>query len=137
MTDKITRRQAWMKLAVLIADGLPDPKQIDFHADGEGIYFQLSTHAALTAWAEHFAMREYAPNRTEDGTWIHSASSHSAHSAEMSNWHGWHVSLTAYVRGDPEPEEATDDLTAVRELAADHDGPVDGCECEELAASGG
>src|SRR5690348_5774346 len=107
-TPEITRKQAWMKLAVLIADGLPDPKSIDFHPNGEILSIDLDTDTALAAWAETLDVRKSTPHRGSDGGWIHPA---------HGQWLGFSLSLVAYMPGDTEPEEVTEDLAEVRRLA--------------------
>jgi hypothetical protein len=111
-TPEISRKQTWCKLAVLIAEGLPDPKEIDFHADGSSIYIQLNTAEAVAAWAERLALRVNTPILADD-TWIHGASS----VANRDGWHGWYVSLTAYTPADAEPEPVAEDMTAVASIA--------------------
>ncbi len=109
---EITRRQAWFKLAVLIADGLPEPREISFHVDGESIYVQFDTSAALKAWARKLRLRVDTPFKAPDGDWIHGASS-----ASTQRWFGFYVSLTAYTKGDADIEPPQDDLSTVRKLA--------------------
>jgi hypothetical protein len=111
---EISRKQAWCKLAILIAESLPEPESIKFHPSGDSIYFQFTTAEALTAWAEHFGLKNYTPLLSGE-TWIHTASS-----VSMPNgWHGWYVSLTAYTPADPEPDPIDEDMSAVRAAAAD------------------
>jgi hypothetical protein len=109
---EISRRQAWFRLAVLIADGLPEPREISFHVDSSSIYVQFDTAAALKAWARKLRMRVDTPFKAPHGDWIHSASTASA-----ARWFGYYVSLSAYTKGDAEIEPPQDDLSAVRRLA--------------------
>jgi len=121
---EISRRQAWFKLAVLIADGLPEPREVDFHVDRESIYLQFDTAAALKAWARKLRIRVDSPIQAPDGDWIHSASTVST---EL--WFGFYVSLTAYTKGDAEIEAPQEDLSTVRKLArarSTKDGDTDG-----------
>lgn len=109
-TPEISRKQAWMKLAVLIADGLPDPYSITVDDDIEhaGIWIRAHTEPDFDAWAE--ALGLIVEKAVQHGDqWIHGA--------HTFRWHGWYVSLKAYTPADPPAEEITEDLTEVRRLA--------------------
>lgn len=106
----ISRRQAWMKLAVLIADGLPDPHEIRFHADGDGITVLFDSDTPMRAWMEPLGIASLdRPITSRDGDrWIHGGSTF--------GWHGWYVRISATTPVDP-AEEIADDVGKVRELA--------------------
>jgi hypothetical protein len=127
MADKITRRQAWMKLAVLIADGLPDPEEIGF--SDRSITVDLDSHDAYEAWIVAFKLE----GRQQSAIDVDTAAGWKRLYRAWDNWHGWHLSVNAAIpTAGPVSEETTEDLTAVRDLAADdHDGPVAGCECDD------
>jgi len=114
-TPEISRKQAWMKLAVLIADGLPQPQSIGFNPRSEdlcSIFFDAN-EPAFTAWCQALGGKRSADSASNDGTeWLHTG--------YVWNWHGWTLQLTANSpRIETEPEEITEDLTEVRKLASD------------------
>lgn len=112
---EISRKQAWCKLAVLIADGLPDPAGIKFHADRSSIYLDFNTAEALAVWAERLGQPLDTPIHCADGDWIHGSSNIS----NKFGWHGYYVRLAAYTKGEPEPEPVDDDMATVRAIAAE------------------
>lgn len=111
MAEKISRRQVWMKLAVLIADGLPEPRSIGFNHLSDGLMsVTLDSEAAFMAWVRALGAERDRDIDSHDGTeWLHEAAV---------AWHGWRLRLGATSPRDPEPEEITEDLTKVRDLAA-------------------
>lgn len=108
----ISRTQAWCKLAVLIADGLPAPLIVSLHEDDPILAMTVQTEADLTAWVAHFDHGLVSPRRVaaNDLQWICSG---------YGSWHGWDVQVAAYppIVAEPEPEPITEDLTSVREIA--------------------
>ncbi len=103
--NPISRTQAWCKLAVLIADGMPAPTQIA--VDKHGVVICLDTVAAIQAWAEKLSTRTpSAPHRGEK-RWSYTASG---------EWCGMDLVLSAHVP-PPEPEPITEDMSKVREIA--------------------
>lgn len=128
---EISRRQAWMKLAVLIADGLPEPKEINFpgRTQPDTIHMQFDTAEALSVWADELKVTKHTPHQDRDGDWIHTAST-----VMGERWHGWYISLAAYVKGLAEPEPVAEDLTVVRALAADVAPPAGDAVAAEVAA---
>lgn len=141
MDEKITRTQAWCKLAVLIADGLPAPVRVGFNS-GTDIQVRHEAIEAVEVWATATSI-ELRPPFSSEGETVYCA---------RGDWHGWSLFISASAPAVSAPEEITEDLTKVREVAdepavlteerladieadtADQHGPVDGCEdCEDLA----
>lgn len=92
-----------MKLAVLIADGLPDPRDITFHDDQFNI--RLDEKSDWDAWVIVLEAVGTGATPTKDGKrWLHTA--------YQWDWHGWIVGLhSTSTRAEDE------DLTKVREIA--------------------
>lgn len=114
-TPEITRKQAWMKLAVLIADGLPDPNQVRFHPAGEILSIELDTASALAAWARAIGATVDTPHTGSSERWIHPA---------HGKWQGFSVALVAYAPVD-DTEPITEDLTEVRGIEPELSRPTD------------
>lgn len=107
----ITRRKAWMKLAVMIADGLPDPREIGFHPDVNLITIILDTPTALASWAAKFEATLDYPFEGNGGYMIHGA---------RKQWFQFNVHLSATGPLD-DVAEVDEDLTEVRRLAEEVD----------------
>lgn len=129
-TPTISRRTAWARLVVAMAEGLPDPQEVSFHPDGDMIHVKVDSPEAVAQWAAHFDAPVDAPfESNEPGKWIHNAST----STMRGGWHGFYVNVRAYVPGPAEVAPVDDDLSAVRALA-DQDITRGG---GEVAGSGG
>lgn len=109
---KISRTQAWCRLAVLIAEGLPAPKGISFHPDIPTISVSFQDEDTLHVWAERFELT-LDPRIYDDGFII--IGGHGPREA----WHGYTISANHYRRGErpAAAESVTEDMTAVREIA--------------------
>jgi hypothetical protein len=88
----ISRRQAWCKLAVLIADGAPTPRDINFFQPGEysGPMLDVIVEdaSALWWWAEHFGATVEDPTvMKHNGGWMQKA---------VGDWHGYYVTVKTY-----------------------------------------
>ena len=115
---QISRTQAWCKLAVLIADGMPAPRAIDFHPDGRILSVTVDSEVAFHAVAAALGSREDRRRVYETGDTalaIHNGAD---------RWYGYSLNITAYIeRGDAEPL-ITEDLSRVREVA-EHGEPAE------------
>jgi hypothetical protein len=109
----ISRTQAWCKLAVLIAEGLPAPVAIRFQGGESGgtpiLSIQLESAEAFAKWCEALDTDSYVPRVHED-RWIYTSKS--------ATWNGWSLSMAAYPPAEREPEPVTEDLRWVRHIAA-------------------
>lgn len=110
---QITRKQAWCKLAVLIADGLPAPRDIDFYEhteSGSWINIYVDDASALHRWSDQIGAELVEPRIRADGvSWRQQATARS--------WNGWLVDLctnNASSYGDSDG----DGMAAVRAIAA-------------------
>lgn len=108
-TPEISRRTAWMKLAVLIADGLPEPQSISF--DSQGPMVELATAADFVQW-----MRALDAVDTRHGAPFVSSTGTHLYSATRSDWHGMTLGIGAHIK-PAKPDADTEDLSKVRELA--------------------
>lgn len=109
---EISRKQAWCKLAILIAQGMPDPESIDFNVPSGNTIFSMNFDSVedMHTWARMF-------DATLDVPTQHAGSDKVQHHASVHrSWHGLSVSLWAYMMaGDETP--AVDDLTTVTAVA--------------------
>lgn len=88
---EISRKQAWCKLAVLIADGLPDPENIQFFAPGEhwnGLDVVVEDAAALWRWADALGLT------LDDPRWYPTVGAW--HQAGRGTWHGYDLTVKTY-----------------------------------------
>lgn len=115
MSAPISRTQAWCKLAALIADGLPSPRQIAI--DRHGVVICLDTLVGFEAWSEQLGARRPAVPRRGAESWSYNVTT---------EWHGMLLVLAATVPVPAEvaPEAITEDMTRVREIA-EHGQPVE------------
>lgn len=104
-----------MKLAVLIADGLPEPRSIGFNSQSNNLVsidFD-DNEPAFTAWCRAIGAQQNAAHPNSDGSkWLHTA--------YQWQWHGWTVQMVAAsprVEAEPPEPPTDDDLTKVREIA--------------------
>lgn len=131
----ISRRQAWCKVAVMIADGLETPTALRFHGDREdsdrtndkGPIMGMSVESAeaLNAWAAALSLGVEAPTLSKHGTrWIHTA---------YGTWCGYHASVAAYVSavGEVAAVEGMAKVRAVAEADAS-----DACACGNACSCG-
>lgn len=115
----ISRTQAWCKLVVLIADGLPAPKEI--RVSDRVVSITLDDLAGFDRWMKHFNARLDQPFRGAGRT-LHEA---------LTDWEGYLLSLKAHVPfAAPDTKPTTEDMARVREMAAgrelrceEYDGP--------------
>ncbi len=98
-----------MKLAVLIADGLPAPAEV--HFNDHSVWLDLDTRDDLAAWAAKTGAEAEADllNSAQDALIVR---------AQSYDWHGWYLALRSYASLSVESEPPTEDLTQVRKLAA-------------------
>jgi hypothetical protein len=107
---EISRKQAWCKLAMLIAEGLPDPKSIDFNgADHSILTIHVDSMAAFTAWTTALRAELHGANPTSTGDIQHVAIAHRT-------WHACTVWIYAYLPPDV-VEPVRDDMDSVRAIA--------------------
>lgn len=112
-TPTITRRTAWARLIVAMAEGLPDPQEIDFHTAGDMIFIKVDSVEALAEWAKYFDAALAPPHKShEPGKWIHKANT-----SHNPGWYGYWVDVTAYVPGPAGARPVAENLSAVRALA--------------------
>lgn len=84
--EKISRKRAWAKLAVLIATpNLPEPRSISF--DDRGIWIDLDSPRAYEQWVSvlGFGAKQQVPLDTEAKRLYRA----------WDLWHGWHLSVNA------------------------------------------
>lgn len=106
MSAPISRTQAWCKLAILIAEGLPAPEVIHIQADRVGV--TVSEHADFLAWATRFGAdvaREGKPFIATSGWHLYSAL--------VDDWFGRALALDLHLP----PPDLTEDMSRVREVA--------------------
>ncbi len=101
----ISRTEAWCKLAVLIADGMPAPRQ--FALDRHGAVIVLETADDFAAWVEKLGLA--MPAKPFTGT------AHRSYTAS-GQWCGTSLVLSATLPL-PSPEPVAEDMTKVREIA--------------------
>jgi hypothetical protein len=104
---QISRKQAWCKLAVLIAEGLPEPTSISFNENSVSVV--VDGIEAFNAWQSALNLRiVHEPILSNAGdVWIHDA---------WNYWHGWHARAhTTMPAVDSEPVGL--DMSAVKALA--------------------
>lgn len=107
---KISRKQAWCKLAILIADGLPEPNSISFNNGDHTIFtIHVDTIEAHGAWVAALGCTSNAAHPQADGRVQHQAIGHRS-------WHGCNPWIYAYTAAT-EPESVDEDMTAVRAAA--------------------
>jgi hypothetical protein len=111
VTARISRTQAWCKLAVLIAEGLPAPRDIRIVAEGAMIAdITVDSLSDLHAWA-------YALGALFDEPFVNGG--RVLHEATVRSWHGYYLGLKFHDRSEAvKPESITEDLSQVREIAA-------------------
>lgn len=109
MKPQISRRQAWCKLAVLIADGMPDPRDVHFFAPPNPMLdIAVDDAAALWRWAEAFGAEVQDPRWYEQlGKW---------HQKAEVDWHGYFVTLKTYNAAE-RGTAAAGGMAAVRAIA--------------------
>lgn len=120
---EISRRQAWCKLAMLIAEGLPAPMAIRFSpSDGRSITIDLDGRPAFDAWVAALALGTVHPAilATAETEWIHGA---------WDYWFGFHTHISACTPA-LYAEFGTEDMDAVRAIATE----ADHCACSEEVA---
>lgn len=104
--NPISRTQAWCKLAVLIAEKLPAPKEI--RISGRVVAITLDDLSDFDQWRANFDARLDEPFKSA-GSILHEA---------MGDWAGFILSLKVHVPyADAEPEPITEDMSKVREIA--------------------
>lgn len=107
------RREAWARLAALIADGLPDPESIDFNVPSGNriVGLNFDTVEDLHTWAKALDCELHKPVQHPGSDKIqHHANGHRS-------WHGLSVSLWAYT-----PAAVTPDIARAGEEVAGADG---------------
>jgi len=107
---EISRKQAWCKLAVLIAEGLPAPMSIRFSAgDGSSITIDLDGREAFDAWVTGLALGIVHPATLATGEteWIHGA---------WDYWYGFHTHISCCTPAHT-GSVVTEDMNAVRVAA--------------------
>jgi hypothetical protein len=100
VTARVSRTQAWCKLAVLIADGAPSPCSVHFVDDSGIISVAVDSMAAFHAWVGLLGA-ERRGNGYAYGP-----------------WQGWSVQLDLFLPKTPEPELIAEDMASVRAVAA-------------------
>lgn len=104
MTERISREQAWCKLAVFIAEGGPAPEAITF--DESGPLIRLASSSDLSYWVGSLgAGRSSTSPSGEVGEIVQSA--------HLDDWHGMEVFLLCRSRVLP----LDVDMSAVRAVA--------------------
>jgi hypothetical protein len=96
--EKISRKQAWAKLAVLIATpNLPEPTSVSFLG---GIWIDLDSPRAYEQWVTvlGFGDKQQRPHDTETKRLYRA----------WDMWHGWHLSINA---STPLPADDAEPLT--------------------------
>lgn len=111
-TQPMSRRDVWLTIALAIAKGLPEPKEMTLYADRCGVSVQLESVAALNLWADHFKIphRDRSHCNPKSGNWIHGW-----HSVSGEHPTGWSWQLTAYTLGRedaPEPSPLAEQVLA-------------------------
>lgn len=110
MKPEISRKQAWCKLAILIAEGLPDPQEIGFNPlDNRLLTIDVNSVESIDVWQSALALaHRISPLLMNDRTgWIHEAYGH---------WRGYDVRVACVVpSADVEPVD--EDMSAVKALA--------------------
>jgi hypothetical protein len=107
---QISRKQAWCKLAILIAEGLPDPNSISFNAGDSSIFtIHVDTIAAYRAWMNALGCTSDTAHPQADGRVQHQGIGHGT-------WHGCTAWIYAYLPAS-KPEPVDEDMTAVRAAA--------------------
>lgn len=94
---EISRKQAWCKLAILIAEGMPDPREIIFITPydpaSEYTSWQLDIvvddAATLWRWAERLVAEVQDPRLYEHAKRWHQT-------AVCANWHGYYLTVKTY-----------------------------------------
>lgn len=102
----ISRTQAWCRLAILIADGLPAPTQIAI--DKHGVVVCLDSASAFELWSDHLGAERPAAPRRDAKRWSYTA---------YTEWCGLHLVVSAVVPAPTEAEPVTEDMSAVRAIA--------------------
>jgi hypothetical protein len=108
---EITRKQAWCKLAMLIAEGLPEPERIQFFRPTQhwnGLDVVVTDTSALWRWAARLGV-----TLDEQPRWYLNVNSWYHEAAGM--WHGYDLTVKTYdaaTLGEP-----ASDMKAVRALA--------------------
>jgi hypothetical protein len=116
MTERISRAQAWCKLAVFVAEGAPVPRTQDFSTDStiEGLHISFHAVDDVVRWASLLGAKIMAPHAIVNLFTI-------VHTAYAEDWFGHEVFLTCYV--DASPVELVDvDMSAVRAVAEGRTG---------------
>lgn len=107
---EITRKQAWCKLAVLIADGLPAPRDVIFFPQSDMLDIVVDDAASLWAWAGAVGAEIEEPRWSEQAKrWYQKA---------IATWHGYYVTVKTFdasTRGEP----VRSGMAAVRAIAAE------------------
>lgn len=102
----ISRTQAWCKLAVLIAEGLPAPKEIRI---AHTVLVTLNDLGEFDRWRAHFDAHLDEPFIAVNAV-LHEA---------MADWHGYRLSIVVHVPyAQPVAEPVTEDMRWVRHVAA-------------------
>lgn len=104
----MSRRDMWLTIALAVAQGLPEPKELTLYAERCGLSVRLESVAALDAWADHFKIDRRDSSHRHNGHWIH-------------GWHcvdhptGWTWQLMAYTE---EPRTTEPSALAEQVVAA-------------------
>jgi hypothetical protein len=107
----ISRKQAWCKLAVLIADGLPEPSAISFGGgDHNLVTVTLDFADDLFTWADRLGVTLSGPTYSaEPGKWLNNGYNWA--------WHGHALSLWCSNASSMRQSAPVESMAAVRELA--------------------
>jgi hypothetical protein len=117
---EISRKQAWCKLAVLIAEGLPAPQDISFNPLATtSITIRVDDLPAFESWVAALSLgRVHTPllAAAADGSIV-------LHDA-WDYWHGWHTRVSCTMPA-LDTETVAEDMDAVRAIATE----ADHCVC--------
>jgi hypothetical protein len=111
---EITRKQAWCKLALLIAEGLPAPESIGFNPlAATSVTVRVDDLAAFESWVAALSLGS-----------VHTPLLAPAYGGSIvlhdawDYWHGWHTRVSCTMPA-LDNEAVAEDMDAVRAIAAE------------------
>ena len=99
-SNRKTRRDAWLTIALAVAQGMPEPCELTVGGPIDSIDITPHNLTDFHRWAEHVNARTDQPFTTEAGRTIYSSFA--------KNWHGWRTMIRYYADSTPSP--STSDL---------------------------
>lgn len=109
---EISRKQAWCKLAMLIAEGLPDPQDISFNPLAKtSLTIRVDDLPSFESWIAALNLGIVHPQvlANDETLVLHDA---------WDYWHGWHTRVSCTMPAlDTEP--ITGGMDGVRAIAAE------------------